>query len=48
MNYVCDNCGGFIFRERPGVCYACDGSLCDFCDKDLCENCIEDELEAGG
>jgi hypothetical protein len=45
MNYICENCGAFIFRERPLVCEACDGNMCDFCDRDLCENCIEDEIE---
>jgi hypothetical protein len=51
MNYVCDNCGVFIFRERPRVCAVCDGSMCDFCTRDLCEICIKvfgkDEIEAG-
>jgi hypothetical protein len=42
MNYVCDNFGVFIFRERPRVCEVCDGSMCDFCARDLCDTCIND------
>jgi hypothetical protein len=42
MNYVCKNCGAFVFRDRPTVCEACDGSLCDFYDRDFCDKCIED------
>jgi hypothetical protein len=42
MNYVCGNCGGFIFRGRSLVCGACDGSMCGFCDRDLCDTCIDD------
>jgi hypothetical protein len=41
MNYVCENCGGLIFRERPLCCNSCDGSMCEPCDKDLCEACVE-------
>jgi hypothetical protein len=42
MNYVCKNCGSFIFRERPPVCEACDGSMRDFCNRDLCDARIDE------
>jgi hypothetical protein len=50
MNYICEHCGDFIFRERPRVCEVCDGGMCDFCTRDLCDTCIEifGKEEVGG
>jgi hypothetical protein len=42
MNYICDHCGMWIWRERPHICETCDGSMCVPCTVNLCSGCIEE------